>query len=165
MCSSHRCGQSSANFAGRVGAFLAELSFQLFGYGSYLVPVLIATIGWHYFWCQSPDAAYTKAFGVTLFFGCASAFLSLIFGSTNLAGKTFHAGGSIGTWLGEALSEYLNRTGSIIVLLTLMALSVILATQFSFGRLFARAPNRATSRSGAPDGCGGGRSPPPERNR
>jgi S-DNA-T family DNA segregation ATPase FtsK/SpoIIIE len=128
-----------ANFVGRVGAFLSELSFQLFGYGSYLLPVLIAAIGWHYFWCQSPDAAYTKAFGVTLFVGCAGAFLSLIFGSTDLAGKTFHAGGSIGTWLGEALSEYLNRTGSIIVLLTLMALSVILATQFSFGRLFARA--------------------------
>jgi S-DNA-T family DNA segregation ATPase FtsK/SpoIIIE len=128
-----------ANFVGRVGAFLAELSFQLFGYASYLLPVLIAIIGWHYFWCQPPDAAYTKAFGVTLFFACASAFLSLIFGSTQLAGKTFDGGGSIGTWLGAALSEYLNRTGSIIVLLTLMALSVILSTQFSFGRLFARA--------------------------
>ena len=37
------------------------------------------------------------------------------------------------------MSDYLNRTGSIIVLLTLMVLSVILSTQFSFGRLFARA--------------------------
>jgi DNA segregation ATPase FtsK/SpoIIIE-like protein len=128
-----------ANFVGRVGAFLSELSFQLFGYASYLLPVVIATVGWHYFWCQPPDAAYTKAFGVTTFFACASAFLSLIFGSTELNRKTFHAGGSIGTWLGEALSEYLNRTGSIIILLTLMVLSVILSTQFSFGRLFARA--------------------------
>jgi len=128
-----------ANFVGRVGAFLSELSFQLFGYASYLLPLLLALIGWHYFWCQPPDAAYTKAFGVTLFFGCASAFLSLIVGSTPLAGKTFHAGGSTGTWLGGALSEYLNRTGSIIVLLTLMVLSVILSTQLSFGRLFARA--------------------------
>ncbi len=128
-----------ANFVGRVGAFLSELSLQLFGYASYLLPALIAVVAWHYFWCQPPDAAYTKAFGVTLFFGCASAFLSLIFGSTEVAGKTFNAGGSIGTWLGAAMSEYLNRTGSIIVLLTLMALSVILSTQFSFGRLFARA--------------------------
>ncbi len=127
-----------ANFIGRVGAFLSELSFQLFGYASYLVPLLIAVIGWHYFWCQPPDAAYTKVFGVTLFFGCASSFLSLIFGSTQVAGKTFHAGGLTGTWLGAALSEYLNRTGSIIALLTLIALSAILSTQFSFGRLFAR---------------------------
>jgi S-DNA-T family DNA segregation ATPase FtsK/SpoIIIE len=136
-----------ANFVGRVGAFLSELSFQLVGYASYLIPGLIAVIGWHYFWCQPPDAAYTKAIGVTLFFACASSFLSLIFGSTDVggpstglgAGKMFHAGGSLGNWLGAMFSEYLNRTGSIIVILTLMALSMILSTQFSFGRMFATA--------------------------
>ena len=131
--------QAPANFVGRVGAFLSELSFQLFGYASYLLPLVIGIIGWHYFWCQPPDAAYTKLVGVTLFFGCASGFLSLLFGTTDLPDKTFQAGGSIGTWLNSAFSEYLNRTGSIIVLLTLMTLSVILSTQFSFGRLFARA--------------------------
>ena len=132
-----------ANFVGRVGAFLSELSYQLFGYASYLLPALIAAVGWHYFWCQPPDAAYTKAFGVTLFFGCATSFLSLIFGSTEVAGETSHAGGSIGMWLGAAMSEYLNRTGSIIVLLTLIALSAILSTQFSFGRLFARTSQKS----------------------
>ena len=128
-----------ANFIGRVGAFLSEVSLQLFGYASYLLPVLIAAVGWHYFWCRQPDAAYTKVVGVALFFGCASTFLSLIFGTSQLDGKTFYAGGLIGTWLGAAMSEYLNRTGSIIVLLTLIALSAILSTQFSFGRLFAQA--------------------------
>ena len=128
-----------ANFVGRVGAFLSEASFQLFGYASYLLPVVIAIVGWHYFWCQPPDAAYTKIVGVTLFFGCASAFLSLVFDGTGVAAETFHVGGSVGAWLGGAFSEYLNRTGSIIVLLTLMALAVILSTHFSFGQLFARA--------------------------
>ena len=33
-----------ANFAGRVGAFLAELSFQLVGYAAYLAPVVVAVI-------------------------------------------------------------------------------------------------------------------------
>ncbi|MDA1183236.1 MAG: DNA translocase FtsK [Acidobacteria bacterium] len=130
--------QPPANFIGRVGAFLSELSLQLFGYASYLLPVLIAAVGWHYFWCRQPDAAYTKVVGVALFFGCASTFLSLIAGTSQLDGQTFHAGGWIGTSLGAAMSEYLNRTGSIIVLLTLIALSAILATQFSFGRLFAQ---------------------------
>jgi len=37
------------------------------------------------------------------------------------------------------LTEYLNRTGSVIVILTLMVTSVILSTQFSFGRMFASA--------------------------
>ena len=128
-----------ANFVGRVGAFLSELSFQLLGYAAYLIPAVTAVLGWHYFWCQTPDAAYTKLTGVGLLFGCASAFLSLVFGSTEVAGKTFHAGGSIGRGLGVLLSEYLNRTGSLIVLLTLIMLAVILSTQFSFGRMFASA--------------------------
>ena len=136
-----------ANFVGRVGAFLSELSFQLFGYASYLLPLVSATVGWHYFWCQPPDAAYTKVTGATLFFGCATAFLSLILGSTEIAGKTFHAGGSIGNWIGALFSEYLNRTGSIIVLLTFMALAVILSTHFSFGRLFARASQESRDAS------------------
>jgi S-DNA-T family DNA segregation ATPase FtsK/SpoIIIE len=126
-----------ANFVGRVGAFLSELSFQLFGYAAYLIPGVIAVVGWHYFWCKKPDAAYTKITGAALLFGCSSAFLSLIFGSTEVAGKSFHAGGSIGAWLAGVLADYLNRTGSIIVLLTLMVLAVILSTQFSFGRMFA----------------------------
>ncbi|HEY6360285.1 MAG TPA: DNA translocase FtsK [Vicinamibacterales bacterium] len=129
-------GRPPANFVGRVGAFLAELSFQLFGYASYLMPAVIAIMGWHYFWCQAPDAACTKMVGVTLLFGCTSSFLSLAFGSTDVAGKPFHAGGSVGTWLGGTFADYLNRTGSIIVLLTLIILSVILSTQFSFGRMF-----------------------------
>jgi S-DNA-T family DNA segregation ATPase FtsK/SpoIIIE len=132
-------GQPPANFIGRVGAFLSELSFQLFGYASYLLPALLAIGGWHYFWCQAPDAAYTKAFGVALFFACASAFLSLLFGSTEVDDKIFYAGGSIGNWLAEAMSDYFNRTGSIIVLLTTMALAVIVSTHFSFGRLFETA--------------------------
>jgi len=128
-----------ANFAGRVGAFISELSLQLFGYAAYLIPAVIAVAGWHYFWCQTPDAVYTKLTGIALLLSCSSAFLSLVFGETEVGGKTFYAGGTIGTWLGEAMSEYLNRTGSLIVLLTFIMLSVILSTQVSFGRMFATA--------------------------
>ena len=47
------------NFAGRVGAFLAELSFQLFGYASYLIPAILVAIGWRAFWCRPVDAPAT----------------------------------------------------------------------------------------------------------
>jgi DNA segregation ATPase FtsK/SpoIIIE, S-DNA-T family len=125
-----------ANFAGRVGAFLSELSFQVVGYAAYLAPVIVAVIGWHYFWCRALDAPYTKAFGGALLFGCTAALLALAFGSTRVAGKEFHAGGYLGTALARVLADYLNRTGSIILILTLLFLAIILSTQFSFGRLF-----------------------------
>jgi S-DNA-T family DNA segregation ATPase FtsK/SpoIIIE len=124
------------NFAGRVGAFLAELSFQLVGYAAYLLPVFFVVVGWHYFWCRSVDARGTKAAGATLLFVCISAFLSLVLGTRLIGEQPFRAGGYAGEWLASMLAGYLNRTGSVIVVLTLIFLSIIMSTQFSFGRLF-----------------------------
>ncbi len=125
------------NFAGRIGAFLAELSFQLFGYASYFIPAILVVIGWNYFWCRTFDAAATKASGAALLLGSLSALLSLVFGMVDVSGKAFRAGGYAGERLARILNAYLNRTGAVIVILTLIFLSVIVSTQFSFGRLFA----------------------------
>ena len=138
--------QAPANFVGRVGAFLAELSFQLLGDGSFLIPATLVVVGWHYFWCRPIDAVYTKLTGGALLFGCVTAFLSLVLGSVDVAGKPFRAGGYLGDWLAAQLSGYLNRTGSIIVIVTLLFLAVILSTQFSFGRLFAFTVQRVRDR-------------------
>ena len=73
-----------ANFVGRVGAFVAELSFQLFGYASYLLPAIVVVAGWHYFWCRDVDAAYTKAIGAALVLSGTSAFMSLALGSVEV---------------------------------------------------------------------------------
>lgn len=126
-----------ANFVGRVGAFLAELSFQLSGYGSYLIPALIVVAGWHYFWCREIDAIYTKMVGAGLALASTSAFMSLALGSVDLGERPFRAGGYLGDFIATWMAEYLSRMGSMIVLLTLLFVAVILATQFSFGRLFA----------------------------
>ena len=140
-------GTAPINFAGRVGAFLAELSFQVLGYASYLVPATLVVIGWHYFWCRTLDAAYTKLIGVFLLLGCLSSLLSLAFWSLDVSGKPFRAGGYVGEWLALQISDYLNRTGSIVVILTLLFLAIVLSTQFSLGRLFSSAT--AVSRSGS----------------
>jgi S-DNA-T family DNA segregation ATPase FtsK/SpoIIIE len=125
-----------ANFAGRIGAFLGELSYQILGYASYLIPAVIAVAGWHYFWCRAIDAVYTKLIGAAMLFACGAAFLSLTLGRVDLGPRAFRGGGYLGEWLGGLMSEYLSRTGSVIVILALIVAAVILATQFSFGRLF-----------------------------
>ena len=140
-----------ANFAGKVGAFLAELSFQLLGYASFLIPAVIAVVGWHYFWCRRLDAVYTKLTGAFLLFACSSAFLSVTLGRVDIGPRAYRAGGYVGEWIGGVMAEYLNRTGSVIVLLAVMAGAVILATQFSFGDLFAlffSGVGRAVQRAG-----------------
>lgn len=144
--------EAPANFIGRVGAFLAELSFQLLGDGSYLIPAVLVVLGWHQFWCRQVEAVYTKISGAILLFGCVTSFLSLTFGTVDISGKPFRAGGYLGDWLAAELAEYLNRTGSIIVILTLLFLGIILSTQFSFGPLFASTVQ--TMRDGGARGVG-----------
>jgi len=131
-----------SNFVGPVGAFLAEVAFQLLGYTAYLLPFVFGVIGWHYFWCERPDAPYTKATGVALFFGCSSALLSLVLGTARADAKTMDAGGAIGALIAGASTASLNYTGSLIVLLTMVMLSIILSTQVSFGRAFTVAHGR-----------------------
>jgi S-DNA-T family DNA segregation ATPase FtsK/SpoIIIE len=124
------------NLAGRFGAFIAELSYQLLGYAAFLVPVVTVVIGWHYFWCKPMDARYTKAIGAGLLIGCLSSFLALAFEPSVEGGREFRPGGYLGEALAAVLSAYLNTTGSVILILTLLFLAIILSTQFSFGRLF-----------------------------
>ena len=135
-----------ANFAGRIGAFTGELSYQMLGYSAYLIPLVLLVVGWNYFWCRTMDAAYTKLMGALLLFGCVSSFLALAFGSLDVDGKDFRAGGYIGDRLAVLLAEYLNRTGSIILILTLLFAAIILSTQFSFGRLFSALSQMARDR-------------------
>ncbi len=140
-------GHTPANFVGRVGAFLAELSFQLFGYSAYVMPAVIGVAGWHYFWCQALDAAYTKLVGIVLLLTCSSAFLSLAFGATDVSAQSFRAGGYLGSWVGAQMAEYFNETGSVILIVTTMMLAVMLSTQVSFGRLFAGASQNSRDMS------------------
>jgi S-DNA-T family DNA segregation ATPase FtsK/SpoIIIE len=125
-----------ANFAGRVGAFLAEASFQLVGYAAYVIPALLIVLGWHFFWCRRLEAIGTKAFGALLLVAFTGALLALVLGTLEVSGEAFRTGGYAGAWLAQELSEYLNRTGSAIVILTLIVLAIIMSTQFSFGRFF-----------------------------
>jgi S-DNA-T family DNA segregation ATPase FtsK/SpoIIIE len=125
-----------ANFAGLVGAFLAEASLQLFGYASYLIPATLVVLGWHYFWCRPVDAFYTKLTGILLLFGCTSTLFSVALGSVDVGGRPYRAGGAIGEGLAAFSAGYLNRTGSLIVVVALLAMAVILTTQVSFGRMF-----------------------------
>jgi len=140
-----------SNFAGRVGAFLAEASYQLMGYSAFLIPGLIGYIGWHYFWCHKIEAGYTKLVGAGLLVGSAAALLSLAFGALAPGARHFSAGGMIGEALAAGFSMYLNRTGAAILLLTMLALSVILSTHFSFGMVFSGVAARVRNQRGLVD--------------
>ena len=141
--------RAPANFAGRVGAFLAELSFQVLGLAAYLLPPLVGVVGWHYFWCRAVDAIYTKALGVLLLVSSLATFLSLVLGSSVEGGKTFHFGGSFGNFSATLMADYFARPGAVIIVLTVLALATLLSTQVSLGRIFASASDGSRRASAA----------------
>ena len=127
-------GQTQAtNLGGQVGAFLAELSHQVFGFAAALVPVTLGALGWHAFWCRPITAGYTRLAGFGLLFICAAAFLSLSLGSPEATGRSFDAGGVLGGLIATGMADYFNHAGSLVVVLTLLCLSIILSTQASLG--------------------------------
>ena len=125
------------NLAGRVGAFLAEFSYQLLGLTAFLIPVQLVVLGFHAFWCRPIGAAYAKLLGLGVIVGCSAGFLSLAFGNLVESPRPIDAGGKLGAVLTGLLAEYFNRIGSIIVILTLLCLAAMLSTQFSLGQVLS----------------------------
>ncbi|HET9371582.1 MAG TPA: DNA translocase FtsK 4TM domain-containing protein [Vicinamibacterales bacterium] len=139
---------STANFAGPLGAFMAALAFQLVGLSAYLIPIVLGFLGWHYFWVREIDARYTKAVGAVLLMTCSSGLLALAFSAMSPDTGAYRPGGAFGEILADGLAAFLNRTGAAILLLTLLALSVVLSTQFSFGRAFTSVAARVRAQRG-----------------
>ncbi len=134
------------NFAGPVGAFVAECAFQLLGYASFLVPVVLLVAGWHYFWCRTLSAGATKAVGAAMLLLCGAALLALALGETLRDGRAILAGGHVGALLADAAISYLSRTGSAITIFAVGILGFLLTTQVSLGELFASAAEHVRQR-------------------
>ncbi len=129
---------TAGNFIGPAGAFLAELLIpQLFGMAALLIPMILGIAGWKLFWCKPIEAPYTKAIGLTLLLLSLSSLLTLSFGAVVIESESIRAGGAVGEALGALLTGSFNRTGAYIVVATLLFVSLILATQFSFAALLA----------------------------
>jgi S-DNA-T family DNA segregation ATPase FtsK/SpoIIIE len=125
------------NFGGRVGALLAELAFQILGYGAYLLPAALVVIGWHYFWVRALSAPWTKLAGGLVLFSAAGAALAIAFDRLPIGGKAFPAGGALGAAVAGLLTDQLNRSGALVLVLTALFLSLLMVTQLSFGALAA----------------------------
>jgi S-DNA-T family DNA segregation ATPase FtsK/SpoIIIE len=140
--------KQAANFAGTFGAFIAESSFQLLGYASFLIPVVLIVAGYHYFWCRSLPAGYTKSIGAVVLLLCVSALLGLAGDAPRAGDTSVPAGGHLGAVLSEFAVQYLNRTGGAIVILSLGLLGFILTTQVSLSAVASAVAEKARVRVG-----------------
>ena len=128
------------NMGGVIGAYFADISYYLFGYLAFLLPVLFVLIGWLIFLgcrqCLSALLIFVRINGFLLTLLAATALSSLYFsGRGFLPVEYYSAGGISGLLLADFLKQWFNLTGATIVLIMLFFLGFTFLTGISWLRL------------------------------
>jgi S-DNA-T family DNA segregation ATPase FtsK/SpoIIIE len=123
------------NWAGSIGANVAATVFQFIGIAGYLLPLLLFAAAWRRFRTRSIQGPFTRIIGLVVLVVAASALLSIsqlrpVFDSS------VRPGGLLGAVVAEGLASGLNRIGATVVLVAIGAMGLLLATNFSFVRLY-----------------------------
>jgi S-DNA-T family DNA segregation ATPase FtsK/SpoIIIE len=126
-------GEPVANVAGIVGALLAELLRQLFGYAAWVAPPLLVLLGWQIFW--RPGGRILARFaGYALMILASGACLHLLLDAATFP-PVKDAGGWIGYAGGQLLARLLNRWGGLVMAAALLLTSILLIARASFVEL------------------------------
>lgn len=125
------------NIGGVVGAYVADISFWLFGYVAYSIPVVLAGIAWIALYGMDSDGDGHVDFGPALRLLGIVGFLISATGLCHLIGGPApdlpaQSGGFIGALVGKSMSMLFGGLGSNLFLLTVFLLSVTLATGLSW---------------------------------
>ncbi|MFQ5877144.1 MAG: DNA translocase FtsK 4TM domain-containing protein [Acidobacteriota bacterium] len=123
-------GEPVGNFAGVLGALLAELLHQLLGHAAWAVPPVLLLVGWRIFWGRRGRRLPHLA-GYGLLVASAAACLHLLLEGRG-PGRIPGTGGWIGAAFGSQLARFLNRWGGLVVAASLLAAGLLLVTRTSF---------------------------------
>ncbi len=124
-------GGQAHNWTGLVGAFLSDLLLQMEGVSAFMVPLLLAALGWTWLRGRPAGSPAAKTAGVLLYLIFAPAIFGLIPGHL----RWMHAlplEGVIGRLVGDTLIHYLNFPGAAIVMVSMVVIAIYLFTTFSF---------------------------------
>lgn len=125
------------NLAGTVGAWLSDVFYILFGYLSYLFPVMIAYSGWLVLRGRQGDGEIDfrvlgirwVGFFMTLSTGCALASLHFVIPEGLLP---LDGGGILGRWIGDGLAANFGVLGSTLLLLAIFLAGITLFSGLSW---------------------------------
>ncbi|PYV43944.1 MAG: cell division protein FtsK [Acidobacteria bacterium] len=123
---------SVQNFIGRFGSTLADLLLQVLGYPAFLLPVIFSIFGWKWIRSRQMQNPWAKCVGIVCLVGSSCALLGLLFPNYLTVGWSLKAGGIVGDLLSDWFRARFNMTGSLIVVLAWLFVSLLVATRFSF---------------------------------
>jgi len=118
------------NWIGPAGSYTADLSFQVFGFAAFLLPVALGILGYRWFRSQTIDSQWATLAGYGLLLLSLPSLLSLI--RTPDVRGAIPAGGLIGSALAHGLRSGFNFWGALIVAMMFLVVALFLTTSFSF---------------------------------
>jgi S-DNA-T family DNA segregation ATPase FtsK/SpoIIIE len=124
-------GAATKNYIGLFGAYLSDGLLVLFGVTAYLIPLFL--FGYGVFLALGGEAVhpYLKKIGVVVLFFSAAAFFGLQAETIRLFGEDVPSGGKLGGGIALLLMKGFSSTGSYIITLTAIVISLMLLTPFS----------------------------------
>jgi len=123
------------NWAGAIGANVAATAFQFIGLASFLLPLLLFAGAWRRFRRNTIHHPWTRIIGLVVLVIAASALLSISH-LKPLFDASVQPGGLLGAVVAQGLASGLSNVGATVLLVAIAATGVLLATNFSFIRLY-----------------------------
>jgi len=123
------------NWAGAIGANVAATAFQFIGLAAYLLPLLLFAAAWRRFRTSSIHSPWTRIVGLVILVVAAAALLSISHMRPLFDGSV-QPGGLLGAVVAQGLASGLSNVGATILLVAIAASGLLLATNFSFVRLY-----------------------------
>jgi len=127
------------NLGGHFGALFSDITFYLFGYMAYFVPIMIAVTGWVIYRGSDKSAVFNgwyfslRFFGfvLTIVTGCAISTMHFVEPSVPFPSE-IGAGGILGQVISEQLQLWFNFVGSTLFLLTFFLVGITLFSHLSW---------------------------------
>ena len=132
-------GQSTHNFIGNFGSYMADSLIRLLGVSSFLLPLVLFICSFQYF--LKPDfEIHTGYFFSFIFLAVALAGLAslIIRNGITVYGESLRSGGLIGFYIIKMLLNFFNVAGAYIIVLLALAISIIMITGLSLVSSFGR---------------------------
>ena len=123
------------NWAGSIGANVAAMAFQFIGLAAFLLPLLLFAAAWRRFHTASIHSPWTRVVGLVVLVSAAAALLSISH-LRPLFDSSVQPGGLLGAVVSQGLASGLNNVGATVLLVAIAATGLLLATNFSFVRLY-----------------------------
>ncbi len=124
-------GRPAHNWTGIVGAYVADAMLQLIGVAAFFLPLVLGRLGICWMRSRPAGSPLAKTVGLGMWIVFAPAAIALLPGSLRWQ-HTLPIEGAEGRVLADFIIHYLNLPGATIVLTLMVAVSLYLATTFTF---------------------------------